>query len=727
MESPESSLSFQQYWLILKRYWLFSTSVFVAVLMLVIVAMLVQKPTYKAEAKLLLKKSTSSSSITGLGKEIAQLEPLSQEGSPLDTETEIIRSVPIVTQTIETLNLTNQEGQLLTYNQFLEQLGVSQVAGSDILEVSYQAQDAKTAAQIVNTLIEIYLESNKIVNRAEAKAAREFIAKQLPKAQAKVIQNELQQRQFKEDNQVFALDAQANSAIEMLAELETQIAQAESELEDTNAQLKALQKELGVNLPQAIALTSLSQSSGVQEALKELQHLESQLALERSRFSGINPKITNLESQVAALQNVLNQRLSQVLTEQQYALTNKLESGELQQQATNELLQLKGKSLGLAGRIKILSNIKATYQERLDTMPRLEYEQRQLERHIEASQVTYSELLKKFQEIQIAENQNLGNARVISPALAPEKPVAPRKSLYLVTGVLLGGLGGIATALILAANDQSIQTVEDAKQQLGLTLLGLIPYSGKSGNKLRKNGNSNASIPEVIVRDFPSSPISESYRMLQSNLKFVSSDRQVKVMVVTSINPQEGKSTVAANLATAMAQLGCKTLLVDGNLRSPIQQKIWSVHHNIGLNNVIVEHIEPSLAIKPVMKNLDVLTSGVFNPNPSLLLDSQRMTFLIDYVSTMYDFVLIDTPALHVAADALTLGRLTDGMLLVVRPGVLDTNGAAFAQELGEQSDQNIIGMVVNGVIPEHEPHSYYYFGFRAKKGKSDNNALKKK
>ena len=710
MESPESSLNLEQYWLILRRHWLATAGVFFSVVMLVVALAFLQKPTYEAKAKLILKKSTSTSAITGLGKEIGQLDPLSQEGNPLDTETEILRSVPVVSQTIEILNLTDKKSNILTYNQFLKQLRVSQVAEADILQISYQHQDPEKAAQIVNTLIDIYLESNKIVNRAEAKAAREFIEKQLPEAEKKVIKSESQQRNFKEENKIFALDTEANSAIEKLTQLETEISQAKSQLADTNSQLRALQQQLGVNLSQAITLTSLSQSAGVQAALRELQQLESQLARERTRFSPANPTITNLENQVAALRKVLNERISQVITQQHSAFTDNLESGDLQQQTTAELLRLKGESLGLAGKIRVLSNIKATYQERLDTMPRLEYEQRQLERNIEASQLTYSELLKKFQEIQIAENQNLGNARIISPALVPDKPIAPRKSLYVVTGILLGALMGVATALILAANDQSIKTVEDAKQQLGLTLLGLIPDLGKSVQKFPNKWDAKSNIPEVIVRDIPDSPISKSYRMLQSNLKFVSADRQVKVIAVTSIKPQEGKSTVAANLAAAMAQSGHKVLLIDGNLYSPMQQQIWSVHNNLGLSSVILEQIKPLSAITTVMINLDVLTSGVVNPNPSLLLDSQRMTFLIDYVSTIYDFVLIDTPALDVAADALSLRRFSDGMLLVARPGVIDTNGAEFVQEIGKQSGQNIIGMVVNGVIPEHEPHSYYYF-----------------
>ncbi|MGH2414222.1 MAG: tyrosine-protein kinase family protein, partial [Microcystaceae cyanobacterium] len=115
-------------------------------------------------------------------------------------------------------------------------------------------------------------------------------------------------------------------------------------------------------------------------------------------------------------------------------------------------------------------------------------------------------------------------------------------------------------------------------------------------------------------------------------------------------------------------------------------------------------------AIAQVMDNLDVLTSGVVPPNPASLLDSKRMAGLIENFAANYDFVIIDAPSLTVAADAASIGQMADGVLLVVRPGVVDSVNAAFARELLEKSGQNVLGQVVNGVIPKNEPHSYYYF-----------------
>jgi capsular exopolysaccharide synthesis family protein len=289
---------------------------------------------------------------------------------------------------------------------------------------------------------------------------------------------------------------------------------------------------------------------------------------------------------------------------------------------------------------------------------------------------------------------------------------------------LLSSLLSLATALVLEARDKSIRTVDEARNLFGFTLLGVIPSFKKSEKITLRNGDLERSTPEIVVRNSPRSPFSAAYRMLQANLKFLSSDKELKVVVVTSSVPKEGKSTVSANLAVAMAQLGRKVLLVDADMHRPLQHQIWDLPNQVGLSNLLVGQTELRTVIKEVMINLDVLTSGVMPPNPIALLDSQRMASLIKMFSANYDFTIIDTPSLSVDADAPILGKMADGVLLVVRPGVIDSGSAAIAKEFLEQSSQNVLGQVVNGVIPDNEPYSYYHF---SKEYYSEESATKSK
>lgn len=710
MDSIESSIGFQQYLLILKRRWFPASVVFTSVLALTVLSLLMQKPVYVADGKLLFKRAGTTSSLTGLGREIGQLDPLQEQNTPLDTEAENVRSVPIIRKTTARLDLKDKRGVPLKPKHFLDQLTVRNIKGTDVLQISYKDGDPEKAAMVVNTLIAVYLENNILANRAEAVAARRFIEKQLPTTEANVRQAELALRRFKEENKVVALEEEAKSALEVITDLQRQSSSTQTQLADAKAQSTALKNVLGRDLQKAGAVTSISQSPAVQQLLKEVQQVESQLAIERGRFRENHPTIISLKNKKADLERLLPERVKLVLGGERQQTDGNLQISQFEQNLTEEFTKSETRRLGLVSQAAILSNLQDTYRQRLNVLPRLEQKQREIERQLEASQSTYSLLLQKLQETRIAENQNVGNVRVSSFALVPDEPVAPRKSLYLVTGVLLSSLLSLAAALVLEARDKSIRTVDEARKLFGFTLLGVIPSFKKSERITLRNGDLERFTPELVVKNFPRSPFSAAYRMLQANLKFLSSDKELKVVVVTSSVPQEGKSTVSANLAVAMVQLGRKVLLVDADMHRPLQHQIWDLTNQLGLSNCLVGQTELKSVINEVMVNLDVLTSGVMPPNPTALLDSQRMASLIEIFSANYDFTIIDAPSLSVDADAPILGKMVDGVLLIVRPGVIDSGSAALAKEFLARSGQNVLGQVINGVIPENEPYSYYHF-----------------
>ena len=702
MQSTEY-IDFRQYWLAIKRHWLPATSVFGLVVVLTALTTILQKPVYEAKGKLLIKKSnnvTSAIREEDLGQE--KLNSVGRQSDPLNTEAEIIRSAPIARRTIATLKLE------LKPNKFLPRLKVKQIGSTDILEVSYRSPDSKEAAIVVNQVMNLYLENNVLANRTEAAAARQFITKQLPKTEAIVRQAEIILRRFEEENNIVDLEAEAQSAVGVIANLESQVNEVQAKLADAKTQSEALRKDfLGMNSQEAISASSVSQSPGVQRVLEELQQIESQLAVGRTIYQETHPTVANLNSKKASLEDLLKKRLEQVLGVQKQP-NRDLQVGALKQQITADLVRLEAGRLGLSSQLSALSNVLTTYQEQTKGIPRLKQRKRELDREVQAAQSTYETLLRRLEEIRVEENRAVGNARLIEDAQIPELSVAPNKLGTLALGNLLGILLAIGTALVLDALNTSIKTVKQAKEVFGYTLLGIIPAFGKSEKSTLHNENPE-SASKIVVRDTPRSPISETYRMLQANLKFLSSDKELKVIVVTSSVPQEGKSTVSANLAVAMAQSGHKVLLLDADMRLPSQHKIWNLLNQAGLSNVLVGQAQLKTVIKEVMANLHVLTAGVTPPNPMALLDSKRMASLIEKFSQTYNFVIIDTPSLSIAADAPILGKMADGILLVVQPGVVDSGSAAAAKEFLEQSGQNVLGQVVNGVTSDSNAYSYYY------------------
>jgi capsular exopolysaccharide synthesis family protein len=383
----------------------------------------------------------------------------------------------------------------------------------------------------------------------------------------------------------------------------------------------------------------------------------------------------------------------------------KLQIGESKQKLIEVYLQSEVERLGLSSRLASLSQERQLYKQRANTLPKLEQQQRELQRRLQVAQSTYEILLQKLQEVRVAENQNMGNARVIEAALVPDKALLFKPGIIFALGGVLSILVAGATVAILELRDTSVKTLKEARDLFGYTFLGAIPSLAK---KASADGKNSESI-ELPVRDTPRAPISEAFRMLQANLKFLSSDKP-KVIVVTSSVPGEGKSTVSANLSLAIAQLGHRVLLIDADMRRPKQHHIWEKTNAEGLSDVIVGQAEFKAAVKEVMPKLNVLTAGATPPNPVALLESRGMSALIETASQTYDFVIVDAPPVLVAADALTLGKVADGVLMVVRPGVANTNTATTAKDMLKTSEQKVLGLVVNGVILENESDSYYYY-----------------
>ena len=222
-------------------------------------------------------------------------------------------------------------------------------------------------------------------------------------------------------------------------------------------------------------------------------------------------------------------------------------------------------------------------------------------------------------------------------------------------------------------------------------------------------------IASLVVKEQPGSSVSESYRMLQSNLRFLNSDRQTQTIVITSSISQEGKSTVAANLAGAMAQVGHQVLLVDADLHAPTQHLIWDTYSDCGLSELLRENLDPRLITEQVMKNLSVVSSGKIPSSPATLLDSTQMKDLMYYWARNYDFVIIDSPSLDTAADAPILGRMADGVLLVVKPDRINRAQASFAKETLQREGINVLGLVFNDINPKVDASAHHYHPLKDK------------
>ncbi len=380
----------------------------------------------------------------------------------------------------------------------------------------------------------------------------------------------------------------------------------------------------------------------------------------------------------------------------------------------SELATMGVERSGLVNKLAALKSNLQARQQNLEKLPRLEEEQRELERRVQATQSTYQILLSQLQETQVAENQNVGNVRIIANAVEPEQPTgSSKKRLVVVVGSAMGALLGAAFAFLLDFQDRSIKNSKEAEEIFGYPLQGVIPDL----NQLGEAKDDSVGIPRardnslVPLREpqFATLRTREAYQMLQANLKFLSTDWDKQAIAITSCVPQEGKSQVASNFASSMAQLGKKVLLIDADMRRPSQHKILGLSNSVGLSDLLLHQMKWSDVVQKVMPNLDVLTAGLTPDNSILLLNSQRMKILTETLLDRYDCIILDTPPLIGIADTVILGNMVDGLLLVVRPGVVDYESAIAAKKLLLNTQQRVFGIVANGVNIKNEPYTKSY------------------
>ncbi|MEF2977732.1 polysaccharide biosynthesis tyrosine autokinase [Subtercola sp. YIM 133946] len=280
---------------------------------------------------------------------------------------------------------------------------------------------------------------------------------------------------------------------------------------------------------------------------------------------------------------------------------------------------------------------------------------------------------------------------IVTPAQVAANPIAPNRRLIEISGVALGIVAGVLYSIGRTLFDTRIRTDRDVER------ISDVPVIGNVERKRRRSPQASG----ITMRLAPHSLMAEDYRRVRTNLEFADVDNAIRSITVTSASPGEGKTTMAINIALAMAERSLRTLIVDADLRRPSIATYAQIEGAAGLTSVLVGSAQLSDVIQPWAPNVDILASGVVPPNPNQLLGSTAMARLMATVKADYDFVIVDTPPILPASDALTLTHMTDGAVVVclynstTRQKLSDTLGALAAVRA------RTIGVVINQTRPK--------------------------
>ncbi len=343
-----------------------------------------------------------------------------------------------------------------------------------------------------------------------------------------------------------------------------------------------------------------------------------------------------------------------------------------------------------------------------------------LQHDAEANKQLYDGLLQKLKEASITAGLRSSNIRVVDPALVPTVASRPQKARNILLGFLVGLVGGIGLAIFREYLDNTVKSPDEVEALTGLPSLAVVPSlpglgnsKGRLSRRQRDKALQTATDPRVELLAYvqPKSQISEAFRALRTSLLLSQADHPPQVILVTSAMPREGKTTAAVNLAVTLAQLGDSTLLMDSDLRKPGVRRALNLPagKEKGLSSYLagVCSLEEITIAHPAIPNLSVLMTGPVPPSPADLLSSYRLRDAIAELRHRFKFVVIDSPPIMAATDAVILSALTDGVLLVVRSGETPKEAFTRARDVLVSVKSRILGVVLNAV--DSSAPDYYY------------------
>ncbi|GAB4522573.1 MAG: hypothetical protein Fur0018_04530 [Anaerolineales bacterium] len=357
----------------------------------------------------------------------------------------------------------------------------------------------------------------------------------------------------------------------------------------------------------------------------------------------------------------------------------------------------------------------------LGETPQDQAERNRLETQLSQNRQLYASLLQTFEQVRLAEAESISTVIQADPATVPERPIRPNVMQNTLLAAIVGAMLAVGGIFLVEALDETVKSPEDVMRNTNLPVLGVVAAHQTSKG-------------ELITATQPRSPVAEAFRSLRTNIQFASVDHPIQTLLVTSALPSEGKSTVAANLAIALAQSGKRVVLLEADLRRPSVHRYLNVPNRLGLSAIFVQpqvYLDGNLQGTRV-PNLKVLTSGDLPPNPSELLGSERMQAIMRQIREQADILVLDTPPVMAVTDAVVLASRVDGILLVVKPGSTKTSALQTAVEQLRRVGANVIGVVLNEVQVQgfryrYYSNSYYYYGYHEYYGQDGSKKKKRR
>jgi succinoglycan biosynthesis transport protein ExoP len=697
------------YLLILRKHQWMILSFMLAVVTIVSVATFRMRPVYVANAKIEIDRENANV-LPFQGSE--SYDYMMDLDNYIETQARILTSETLALQTIRNSGLaTNPDftnggvpseaiatGSLANQRRppeiaaFLGSLSVKRIPNTRLMEVTFESTDPIQAARTLNAHLESYKAQNIQGHYEATTEATNWLQGQLADLKRAVEKSESDRINYERQNQIWGVDDKQNMTTQRLVDLNRELTEGESE---------TLKKRALYEYAESGALDAVPQirDNGV---LVDMQKKRADISLQYNdalnQYGPNFPKVQRLQSQL--------KEWDDQIAKERKGIVLQLRSDYNEAKARQDLLTQR------------LDEQKAETNAMSEKMVQYNI----LKREAEANKTLYEGLLTKLREAGISASLKSSNIRVIDPAMVPSTPSRPAKTRNIALAFLVGLVGGVGLALLREYLDNTVKTPDDIETLARLPSLAVVPAfggtasAGKKGTLLKgASSNGHEKRIELVAQHLPKSQVSEAFRALRTALLLSQPDRPPQVILVTSALPREGKTTAAANLAVTLAQLGDKTVVVDADLRKPGVGRLLNLTGGkyAGLSSYLAGASSLDLVTvpHPAIPNLAAIPTGPLPPNPADLLSSHRLADAIVELRTKFKFIVIDSPPIMAATDAVILSVQADGVLLVVRSGETPKEAFTRSRDLLVSVKSHLLGVVLNAV-DANAPDYYYSYRY---------------
>ena len=562
-----------------------------------------------------------------------------------------------------------------------------------MIDVTLQHSDPVIAAKVVNAIADLYVLQNLERKVASNATASEFLEKRVAGLQNEIRTLEERLINYSKDNQIISLDSNQNTVVQRLAALNTELGLAENERISAEAAYIAAKNN---PMSGVVAEAADSRTTGLEN---QLTGLKQQLAQLKTEFTDEWPDVQRVQRQIAQIENELQ--------------TNKKRAKDTQA----SLIEQKYREA--LNRERVLRSNFDTQRNAVLAQNEAAINYRIIQQEIESNRTLLASLLAKSRETDVILNGTPNNVLVADRATVPRSPSGPQRSKNILIAFIVSLFAGIGLAFAVNWLDDKIRVLDDVEEQVGLPVVGQIPgihqglLARAFSSPRQLNGTGNGTVNHTVKFDQPI--VTEAFNEVRASLLLSAENGQPQTVLVTSGEPNEGKTLTSFNLAKCLAQLGGKVLLIDADLRCPQMHHLYGIGNETGLSTLLssrtVSGESLNLAVtKDVASNLDLMTAGPVVSDPATLLSLSKFHDLLEHLGASYRHIVIDSPPVLYFADSVLLATAVDSVLVVGRMNFSSSEVLNLAKKRLQNVNANVVGIVMNDIPLKN--HGYNRNGY---------------